>query len=137
VIEPSIGVDRLFLALICSAYDEDEVDGEKRTVLRFHPSIAPIKVGVFPLVKNKPELVGKAREIYERLRRRYNVVYDAAGAIGRRYRRMDEAGTPFCVTIDFETLEDDSVTLRDRDSTQQTRVKVSELFGLLDERIHG
>lgn len=137
VIEPSIGVDRLFLALICSAYAEDEVDGEKRVLLKFHPSIAPIKVGIFPLVKNKPEIVDKARAIHDRLRKRYNVFWDASGAIGRRYRRMDEAGTPFCLTVDFDTLEDDTVTVRDRDTCQQTRVKVDDLVAYFDQRING
>jgi len=137
VIEPSIGVDRLFLALLCSAYDEDIVGGEKRSVLRFHPSIAPVKVAVFPLVKNKEEIVGKARDIYEKLQMRYNVVYDTAGAIGRRYRRMDEAGTPFCVTVDFDSLEDDTVTIRERDSTKQRRIKIDELYSYLSLQIDG
>lgn len=137
VIEPSIGVDRLFLALVCSAYAEDEVDGEKRVLLKFHPSIAPIKVGVFPLVKNKPEIVDKARAIHDRLNKRFNVFWDASGAIGRRYRRMDEAGTPFCLTVDFDTLEDDTVTVRDRDTCQQTRVKVDDLVAYFDQRING
>ena len=94
VIEPSLGVDRTFLAVLCSAYSIDEVEGEKRTVLRFHPRVAPIKVGIFPLVKNKPALVERAREIYKRMQKRWNVIYDQAGAIGRRYRRIDEAGVP-------------------------------------------
>jgi len=137
VIEPSIGVDRLFLALLCSAYDEDIIAGEKRSVLRFHPSIAPIKVAVFPLVKNKEEIVGKAQDIYKRLQMRYNVIYDTSGAIGRRYRRMDEAGTPFCVTVDFDSLEDDTVTIRERDSTKQRRISVDELFSYLSMQIDG
>ncbi|EWM27167.1 glycyl-trna synthetase [Nannochloropsis gaditana] len=137
VIEPSIGVDRLFLALICSAYAEDEIEGEKRVVLKFHPSMAPIKVGVFPLVKNKPEIMEKARAIYDQLKRRYNVFWDVSGAIGRRYRRMDEAGTPFCITVDFDTLEDDSVTVRERDSTRQTRMKVDDLLAFFDKEING
>jgi len=137
VIEPSIGVDRLFLALLCSAYDEDIVGGEKRSVLRFHPSIAPVKVAVFPLVKNKEEIVDKAQDIYKRLQMRYNVIYDTSGAIGRRYRRMDEAGTPFCVTVDYDSLEDDTVTIRERDSTKQRRIKVDELFSYLSMQIDG
>lgn len=137
VIEPSIGVDRLFLALICSAYAEDEIEGEKRVVLKFHPSMAPIKVGVFPLVKNKPEIMEKARAIYDQLKHRYNVFWDVSGAIGRRYRRMDEAGTPFCITVDFDTLEDDSVTVRERDSTRQTRMKVGDLLAFFDKEING
>jgi len=137
VIEPSIGVDRLMLAVLCSAYAEDEVGGETRSVLRFHPRLAPIKAAVFPLVKNKPELIEKAQAIYTRLQRRYFVTYDTAGAIGRRYRRMDEVGTPFCITVDFETLEDDTVTLRERDSTEQRRVTVPELLEYLEEQIDG
>jgi len=137
VIEPSFGVDRLMLAVLTSAYSEDEVDGEKRSVLRFHPRLAPIKAAVLPLVKNKPELVAKAQAVFERLQRRYHVQYDAAGAIGRRYRRMDEVGTPFCITVDFETLDDDTVTLRDRDTTEQRRVTVAELLEIMEEQIDG
>ena len=137
VIEPSIGVDRLFLALICSAYAEDEIVGEKRVVLKFHPSMAPIKVGIFPLVKNKPEIMEKARGIHDQLKKRYNVFWDVSGAIGRRYRRMDEAGTPFCITVDFDTLEDDTVTVRERDSTKQTRMKVDDLLAFFDREING
>ncbi|MGF1655639.1 MAG: glycine--tRNA ligase [Verrucomicrobiales bacterium] len=137
VIEPSAGVDRLVLALLCQAYDEEEVVDEKgksemRTVLRFHPRVAPVKVAIFPLLKNKPELVAKAREIYDVLRAHMNCVYDEGAAIGRRYRRQDEIGTPFGVTIDFETLEDptlkDTVTLRHRDSMKQERVPIAELL---------
>jgi len=137
VIEPSIGVDRLFLALVCSAYDEDTVGGEPRSVLRFTPAIAPIKCAILPLVKNKPELLEKAREIYSKLQMRYNVVWDQSGAIGRRYRRMDEVGTPFCVTVDFDTLEDGTVTIRDRDTTEQRRVKIDELYSFLSKEIDG
>ena len=133
VIEPSVGVDRLFLALICAAYKEDVVEGQKRVVLQFHPAIAPIKAGVFPLLKNKPELVKKAQEIYQGLRQYWNVFYDATGAIGRRYRRMDEVGTPFGITIDFETLVQDTITLRHRDSTKQERIHTSELKTVLEE----
>ncbi|MFP6886469.1 MAG: His/Gly/Thr/Pro-type tRNA ligase C-terminal domain-containing protein, partial [Opitutales bacterium] len=137
VIEPSLGVDRTLLAVLCSAYDVDDIDGAKRTVLRFHPRVAPVKAGVFPLVKNKPELVDRARKLYERLRRRWNVVYDQGGAIGRRYRRIDEAGVPFGITIDFDTIEGDgTVTLRNRDTTKQERLSEDELVALLDEKIH-
>lgn len=116
VIEPSVGVDRLFLALLCSAYDEDEVDGEKRSLLRFRPCVAPITCAIFPLLKNKPEHVQKAQGLAAMLRRKgLNVFYDDAGSIGRRYRRMDEVGTPFCCTIDFQTIDDDTVTVRERD----------------------
>lgn len=138
VVEPSAGVDRTTLALICEAFDEETVTDENgksetRTVLRFHPRMAPIKCGIFPLLKNKPELVAKAREVVAALRPHMNVFYDEAGAIGRRYRRQDEAGTPFCVTIDFDTVgengpeKQDTVTLRHRDSMQQERISISEL----------
>ena len=139
VIEPSAGVDRLVLALLCNAYCEEEVTDEKgnkesRVVMRFHPRIAPIKVGVFPLLKNKPDLVQKALAIRDMLRPHLTVFYDEAGAIGRRYRRQDEAGTPFGVTVDFETLGEagpdlkDTVTLRDRDTMKQERVKIADLL---------
>lgn len=141
VIEPSAGVDRLILALLTQAYHEEETVDDKgnkevRVVLKFHPCIAPIKAGVFPLLKNRPELVRKAREVHDLLRPHLSVFYDDAGAIGRRYRRQDEAGTPFGVTIDFDTLGEkpellDTVTLRDRDTMQQTRVKIDELVPLL------
>ncbi len=146
VIEPSAGVDRLALALLCHAYTEDQAPDEKgrpesRVVMKFHPRIAPIKVGVFPLLKNRPELVAKARQVRDLLRPHLNVFYDEAGAIGRRYRRQDEAGTPFGVTIDFDTLGEkgpelqDTVTLRDRDTLKQERVKIAELLPLLLEKV--
>src|SRR3954468_4187039 len=146
VIEPSAGVDRTLLALICEAYDEETVTDEKgktetRIVMRFHPRVAPIKVGVFPLLKNNEQLVAKAREIQNALRQRMNVFYDETGAIGRRYRRQDEAGTPFGVTVDFETLGEkdpglrDTVTLRERDSMKQERVKIGDLLQLLTARV--
>jgi glycyl-tRNA synthetase len=146
VVEPSAGVDRTVLALICDAYAEDEAPDDKgkmetRIVLRFHPRIAPIKVAVFPLLKNKEALVAKAREVQQLLRPHMSVFYDEGGAIGRRYRRQDEIGTPFGVTIDFETLGEkgealrDTVTLRDRDSMKQERVKISGLLQLLLTRV--
>jgi glycyl-tRNA synthetase len=145
VIEPSAGVDRLILALIANAYAEEDVPDEKgkietRVVMRFHPRVAPIKVAVFPLLKNKPELVKKATEIRDLLRPHMNVFYDDAGAIGRRYRRQDEAGTPFGLTIDFDTLGEtpelkDTVTLRDRDTMQQVRVRIDELLPMLLAKI--
>jgi len=146
VVEPSAGVDRTVLALICEAYSEDEAPDEKgkmetRTVLRFHPRMAPIKCAVFPLLKNKEPLVAKAHEIVDLLRPHMYVFYDEGGAIGRRYRRQDEIGTPFGVTVDFETLGEkdtalrDTVTLRERDSMKQERVKMSELTQLLSLRI--
>jgi glycyl-tRNA synthetase len=147
VVEPSAGVDRTVLALICEAYCEDQAPDDKgkmetRLVMRFHPRMAPIKCAVFPLLKNKPELVSKAREIVDLLRPHLNVFYDESGAIGRRYRRQDEIGTPFGVTVDFETLgEKDSalketVTLRDRDSMKQERVQISELLGRILPVVH-
>ncbi len=146
VIEPSAGVDRLALALICNAYGEDQAPDEKgnmesRVVMKFHPRIAPLKVAVFPLLKNKPELVKKALEVRDLLRPEMTVFYDEAGAIGRRYRRQDEAGTPFGVTIDFDTLGEkgpelkDTVTLRHRDSMKQERVKIAELLPTLSKQI--
>ncbi|MGF1449404.1 MAG: glycine--tRNA ligase [Opitutales bacterium] len=138
VIEPALGVDRTFLAVLTAAYHEDEIDGEKRTLLRFHPRIAPYKAAVFPLVKNKPELVGKAREVYALVQRRYHTFWDASGAIGRRYRRQDEIGTPYGITVDFDTLEkDDAVTVRDRDTTEQVRLPIAELMVWLEARLDG
>ena len=138
VIDPAVGVDRIFLAVLCSAYYEDVVEGEKRTVLRLHPRLAPIKAGIFPLVKNKPELLARAEGLYKKLKRRWNVFWDTGGAIGRRYRRMDEIGTPFCITVDFETIEKDgTVTLRERDSTKQVRLSEDELIAHLSREIDG
>lgn len=146
VVEPSAGVDRTLLALICEAYSEDEAPDEKgkmetRVVLRFHPRMAPIKCAVFPLLKNKEQLVAKAKELVALLRPQMYVFYDETGAIGRRYRRQDEIGTPFGVTVDFETLGEkdpalrDTVTLRDRDSMKQERVPVKDLPSILVSRI--
>ncbi|MEO7166736.1 MAG: glycine--tRNA ligase [Chthoniobacterales bacterium] len=146
VIEPSAGVDRTVLALLCEAYDEETVTDEKgknetRIVLRFHPRIAPIKVGIFPLLKNQAALVEKAREVQALLRPLMNVFYDETGAIGRRYRRQDEAGTPFGITIDFETLGEhdpallNTVTLRHRDSMKQERVAIADLLERLSQQI--
>ncbi|MDO8565461.1 MAG: glycine--tRNA ligase [bacterium] len=134
VIEPSLGVDRSFLAVLCSAYTEDELGGEKRVYLKLNKNLAPVRAAIFPLLKNKPELVSKAREVYESLKlsaNSYQLAYDDNGNIGKRYRRQDEIGTPFCITIDFDTLEDNTVTLRDRDSGEQTRVKIEELIRLI------
>ncbi|HEY9509441.1 MAG TPA: glycine--tRNA ligase [Verrucomicrobiae bacterium] len=145
VIEPSAGLDRLALAIICTAFNEEQkadVNGkvEQRTVLRFHPRVAPIKVGVFPLLKNKPELVSKAREVFRLLQNQFACFYDEAGAIGRRYARQDEAGTPFCVTIDFDTLGEkpelkDTVTIRHRDDGKQERLPISDLLNWLLPKI--
>jgi glycyl-tRNA synthetase len=145
VIEPSAGVDRLILALICNAFSEvteadDKGKNETRVILKFHPRVAPIKVGVLPLLKNKPELVKKAQEVRDLLRPWMNVFYDEAGSIGRRYARQDEAGTPFCVTIDFDTLGEkpellNTVTIRFRDDSRQERLKISELLNFLLSKI--
>jgi glycyl-tRNA synthetase len=146
VIEPSAGVDRIALALLTSAYDEETVTDNKgkedtRYVMRFHPRIAPVTVAVFPLLRNKPELVAKAETVFETLRTEFNVQWDDRGNIGKRYRYQDELGTPWCVTIDFETIgeEDpklkDTVTLRDRDTMQQERVPISELSSIFRERL--
>jgi glycyl-tRNA synthetase len=127
VIEPSFGVERALMAVLSSAYTEDEVNGEKRIYLKFPEHLAPVMYAVSPLVRNKPELVTKAREVYDLLKAKYgNVMWDDNGNIGKRYRRQDEIGTPYCVVIDFETLEDDSVTVRERDSTEQKRVAISD-----------
>ena len=128
VIEPSIGVERLTFAVLSSAYCEDEIDGNKRTVLKLPENLAPYKFCVSPLLKNKPELVAKAREVYDQLRQKYTfVTWDDSGNIGKRYRKQDEIGTPKCIVIDFDTLEDDTVTVRDRDTATQERIKISEL----------
>ena len=134
VIEPAAGVGRSVLAFLSDAYDEDEIGGEKRTVLRLHPALAPVKVAVLPLLRRDghPEL---AREIYEDLRRHVKAEYDEGGAIGRRYRRQDEIGTPFAVTVDHQSLEDRTVTLRDRDTLAQERVAIDELRDLLRTRL--
>lgn len=140
VIEPSAGADRAALAFLCEAYDEDVIPDEKgveqeRVVLRLHPRLAPIKAAIFPLVKKdgQPEF---AADIYRDLKKRWNVFYDEKGSIGKRYRRQDESGTPFCVTIDHQTSQDGTVTLRDRDTTKQERVKASDLTRIIEERLH-
>ncbi len=129
VIEPSLGVERTMLAILSSAYTEDELGGEKRVYLKLLPKIAPIKIAIFPLLKNKPQLVEKAREIYIMLKKEFDmVVFDDNGNIGKRYRRQDEIGTPYCVTIDFDTLEKEDVTVRDRDTGKQERVAIEKLI---------
>lgn len=136
-VEPTFGLDRLVLAVISDAYAEDEVGGEKRVYLKFAPSVAPIKIAVFPLLKNKPALVEKAREVYADLKKQFGAVeFDDNGNIGKRYRRQDEIGTPFCVTVDFDTLEKDNmVTVRNRDTATQERVNLSELKQFLSARL--
>jgi glycyl-tRNA synthetase len=137
VIEPSLGVGRTILALLSSAYDEDEIGGETRTVLRFSPKIAPIKVAVFPLLKNRSELVSKAQEVLNLLKENFSgIMFDDNGNVGKRYRRQDEIGTPYCVTIDFDTIEkDNTVTIRDRDTGEQERISISDLVNYLKEKL--
>ncbi len=157
VIEPASGLTRAVLVVLCEAYrvewvptsddggDPVEADPngkapegyEERTVMRFLPKLAPVKAAVFPLLKNKPELVAKAQEIYNSLREHWPVFYDQTGAIGRRYRRQDEIGTPFGITVDFDTLADDTVTLRDRDTMKQQRVKIAELSSIIGNAVRG
>jgi glycyl-tRNA synthetase len=137
VIEPSWGLGRTMVAILLSAYDEDVIEGEKRVVLRLKPRVAPFKAAVFPLLKNKPELKARAEKIYNDLRKKFRIDYDEGGAIGRRYRRQDEIGTPFGITVDFQTLEDGTVTVRDRDTTTQIRLKEEELAAWLTGKIEG
>lgn len=128
VIEPTFGLDRHILAVLAESYTEDEVNGEKRVFLRLPEHLAPVKYAVSPLLKNKPELVAKAREVYDILRKKHGaVMWDDNGNIGKRYRRQDEIGTPHCVVIDFDTLDDNTVTIRDRDTTEQKRVSIDSL----------
>ncbi len=134
VIEPAAGATRTMMAFLLAAYDTEEVRGETRTVLRLHPRLAPYKVAVLPLSK-KPELSGVANEVLELVQPKWMVDYDETQAIGRRYRRQDELGTPYCVTVDFDTLEDRAVTVRDRDSMDQDRVAIADLVGYLEERL--
>ena len=132
-VEPSLGCDRVALAFLCNAYDEEEIaEGDVRTVLHLHPALAPYKVAVLPLSK---KLSAKAEEIYASLSKKYMCEYDEAGSIGKRYRREDEIGTPYCITIDFETENDNSVTIRDRDTMEQVRVKIDDLEKWIDEKI--
>ncbi len=133
VIEPSLGADRVALAFLCEAYDEETLpDGDVRTVMRLHPALAPVKACVLPLTKKLSE---KAYEVYTTLSKKFNVEYDEAGAIGKRYRRQDEIGTPFCITFDFDSLEDGCVTVRDRDSMEQQRIKIEDLIKFMEEKI--
>jgi glycyl-tRNA synthetase len=138
VIEPSAGVNRSVLALLMEAYTERTNDkGEKRVVLKLHPDLAPIKAAVLPLAKNKPEIVGMAKAIKRGLQPTLRAVYDDTGGIGKLYARQDEIGTPFCVTVDHQSLEDEAVTVRDRDTWEQERVKVAELSEHLQRRLRG
>ena len=135
VIEPSLGVERMVLAYLTDAYDEEVVNAEKndvRTVLRLHPFLAPYKAAILPLQKG---LSDKADEVYKKLAKKFSVTYDVTGSIGKRYRRQDEIGTPFCITIDFDTLENDTVTVRDRDSMEQIRLPINELEAYIEKSL--
>jgi len=127
IMETSAGLNRIFLMFVDKAYTEEEVNGEQRVVLKLDKRLAPIKIAIFPLMKNKPELVEKAKNIYNELRKEFMCEFDDNGNVGKRYRRQDEIGTPYCVTVDFESLEDEAVTVRDRDTMKQERIKISEL----------
>ncbi|MCI0855649.1 MAG: glycine--tRNA ligase, partial [Chloroflexi bacterium] len=136
VVEPALGVDRAVLVFLLDAYEEEEVRGEKRTLMRFHPALAPIKVAILPLSR-KETLTPTARKVWELLRPHYMTQYDDAQSIGRRYRRQDEIGTPLCVTVDFDTLDDEAVTIRERDSMEQVRVPIANLLDAIRERLPG
>ena len=128
MIEPSFGVERLVMAVLCASFASDEVNGEKRNFLKLPKNLAPYKFCVSPLLKNKPELVKKAHDVYDILKDKYHhVTWDDSGNIGKRYRKQDEIGTPKCVVIDFDTLTDNTVTIRDRDTTEQIRVDINQL----------
>ena len=136
VLEPTFGLGRHLLAVVAKAYTEDELGGERRVFLKFPPHLAPVKAAVFPLLKNKPELVAKAREVYTMLKKDIpQIVWDDNGNIGKRYRRQDEIGTPWCITIDFDTLKDDTVTMRDRDTGEQKRLNIQEISEYLTKAI--
>ena len=135
VAEPSLGVDRTFLVFLLDAYEHDKK--RENVVLHLNPKLSPVKVSVFPLLANKPELVSKAEEIFNGLKREFAATFDKSGSIGRRYARADEQGTPLCVTIDFDSIENDDVTIRERDSMEQKRVKVSELKEEVRKKIYG
>ncbi len=136
IIETSAGCDRTLLTILVDAYDEVEIKGETRVFMRISPKVAPIKAAIFPLVK-KDGMPEYAEKIYQELKKRFKVFYDVSGAIGRRYARMDEAGTPYCITIDGQSLEDDTMTVRDRDSMEQTRLKLPEIQKFLEENVNG
>ena len=136
VIEPSLGADRVVLAFLCEAYDEENIGTEEkpdmRTVLHFHPALAPVKIGVLPLSK---KLAEPSQKVWQHLSKKYNCEYDDRGNIGKRYRRQDEIGTPYCVTVDFDTLNDETVTVRDRDSMEQIRLPIAELAAWVEDKI--
>ncbi|MCX6794917.1 MAG: glycine--tRNA ligase [Candidatus Falkowbacteria bacterium] len=135
IVETSAGVGRTFLAVLCEGYKEEELEGETRVVLKLLPKLAPIKIAVFPLLKNKSELVSKAREIFDKLKLTWRCEFDDNGNIGKRYRRQDEIGTPYCLTIDFDTLTNSEVTVRNRDTMQQERIKIIDLENFFRERL--
>ncbi len=136
IIEPSAGLDRIILATLFDAYTEEEMNGDKtRTVLQLHQDLAPYKVAVFPLLRNRDELISTAKEIADRLKDRWNVVYDEAGSIGKLYRRQDEIGTPYCITVDPDSMDDEKVTVRDRDSMEQDRIAIDNLESYLEDRL--
>ena len=133
VIEPSVGVDRLFLSVICNAYEKQELDGgDSRVVLHIHPALAPFKCAILPLSK---KLGDKSKEVLEMLSKKFNCDYDEAGSIGKRYRREDEIGTPYCITVDFDTLNDNQVTVRDRDTMEQVRIPIADVEKFIEEKI--
>ena len=135
VVEPALGVNRSMLAFMVDAYDEEEVADRQRTVLRLHPALAPVKVAVLPLISKNEDMVAKARALYEELRRAVVAEYDDSGQIGRRYRRQDEIGTPYALTIDEQTLDDDTVTIRDRDSLAQERIPISGARAFVQDKL--
>jgi glycyl-tRNA synthetase len=129
ILETSVGMGRMFMAVMSDAYTVEKLpDGSERTILKLKPELAPVRYAIFPLLKNKPELVAKARELFEKMSEKYPCEWDDNGNIGKRYRRQDEIGTPYCVVVDFDTLEDDTVTVRDRDTAEQKRVSIDELI---------
>ena len=133
VIEPSLGADRVTLAFLCSAYDEEELEGgDKRTVMHFHPALAPVKIAVLPLSKKLNE---GAEKVFDMLLEKYYCEFDDRGSIGKRYRREDEIGTPFCICVDFDTQEDGCVTIRDRDTMEQVRLPIGQVRGYIEERL--
>ena len=133
VIEPSVGADRLFLSIFCDSYQEETLEnGDTRTVMKLHPAIAPYKVAVLPLTKKQSE---KAEEVYATLAKHFSVEFDVAGQIGKRYRRQDAIGTPYCVTVDFDTIEDNAVTVRDRDTMEQVRLPIDQLVDYIQDKI--
>ena len=133
VIEPSVGADRLFLSVLCDSYQEETLEnGDTRTVMKLHPAIAPYKVAILPLTKKQSE---KAEEVYATLAKHFSVEYDVAGQIGKRYRRQDAIGTPYCVTVDFDTMEDNAVTVRNRDTMEQVRLPIDELVAYIQDKI--